>query len=78
MALKLLSFLLPPGSGAGKVLTSDASGNGTWQTPAPAVGGQPLFIQDTAPTTSSAKYLWIKTNVNGVAGDVAFMVETGP
>jgi hypothetical protein len=31
--VKALGVMIPTGAGAGKVLTSDASGNGTWQTP---------------------------------------------
>lgn len=33
------AFEMPTGAAAGKVLTSDASGNGTWQTPPAGIGG---------------------------------------
>lgn len=52
MGLKFLSFTLPTGSpGVGKVLTSDGSGNGTWQdVPASSAG---TFDGGNASTTYS-------------------------
>jgi hypothetical protein len=37
--VRLAGFELPTGAGAGRVLTSDASGVGTWQTPPAGIGG---------------------------------------
>lgn len=52
MALKFLSFMLPTGSpGVGKVLTSDGSGVGTWQTVPAAQAG--TFDGGNASTTFS-------------------------
>lgn len=57
--MKFLSgFTLPSGASAGKVLTSDASGNGTWQTPTGG-GGSTLTVSATAPSSPAANDRWI-------------------
>jgi hypothetical protein len=55
--VKFLSdFLLPAGAGAGKVLTSDVNGKGTWQAP---TGGGTLTVAATAPSSPAANDRWI-------------------
>jgi hypothetical protein len=53
----LAGFALPNGAGAGKVLTSDGAGNGTWQ---PASGGVSPLVFDatlyTAPGSGVSRY----------------------
>jgi hypothetical protein len=45
--MKALGLVIPTGAGAGKVLTSDASGNGTWQTPSGGGGGGDITAVNT-------------------------------
>lgn len=42
--VRLTGLTLPPGAAAGRVLTSDADGNGTWQTPAGYSAGTGLEL----------------------------------
>lgn len=37
----------------------------------------PVYIQNTTPTTSAAKYMWIETNIGGLANTFTFWFENG-
>lgn len=52
--VKATGLLIPTNAGAGKVLTSDASGNATWQTPASGGGAGPVIYSNwiTSPYSS--------------------------
>ncbi len=63
----LAGFKLPTGAGSGKVLTSDADGDGTWQDP-PGAGGVPVYVGPDAPPDPPAKYFWIQTEYGGPNG----------
>lgn len=59
--VRMTGLSLTSGGGAGKVLTSDASGNGTWQTPA---GGGGLTLPYSGSVNSSAVPALAVTNSN--------------
>lgn len=51
--------------GSGKVLTSDANGVGSWQTPSGGgSGGMAYLTQNTAPTGSDTTKLWVNNSIS--------------
>lgn len=59
--LETFGFKMPTGAGVGKVLTSDATGIGTWQPPSGGGGGLKMFIGATGDIPNGA-------GVGGYAG----------
>ncbi|MES3031383.1 MAG: hypothetical protein V4697_03145, partial [Patescibacteria group bacterium] len=64
-----------PGDDAGKVLTSDANGNGTWQTP--TGGGASVTLVSGTPTPSYSPEDWtsVVTLANSTAVKACFLTQ---
>lgn len=66
-------------AGSGKVLTSDGSGNGTWQTPVMTPGGSDTHVQynDGGTLAGDANLIWNKTTKTLIVGNLSVTGETG-
>ncbi|MEJ0101406.1 MAG: hypothetical protein WDO19_02115 [Bacteroidota bacterium] len=60
--IKTTGFILPTSAGAGKVLTSDASGNATWQTPSSSSSG--WSPTGNSGTNSSTNFIGTTDSIN--------------
>jgi hypothetical protein len=69
-AAKMTGFQLPTGAAAGRVLTSDASGNGSWQTPGPYATYTSGYGAD---PDSTSKFLSPTVTVTITAGQKIFV-----